>query len=47
MSTIDWVIIIAEVVLLIAKGLPKDDAVSQVAAKFGVSERDIWSHGGF
>jgi len=47
MSAINWVIIIAEVVLLIAKGLSKDDAVSRVAAKFSVSESDIWSHGGF
>ena len=47
MSLANWLRIIAEIIKLIADGLPKDQAVSQVARKFGVSESEIWKKGGF
>jgi len=43
----DWVKIIAEIVLLIAGGMSKQSAVSKISAKYGVSEDEIWKHGGF
>ena len=42
-----WVKIIAEILKLIVEGMDKDEAVINVASKFGVSVDDIWKHGGF
>ena len=39
--------IVAFILLLIAEGTAKETAFSKAAAKFGVSEADIWAHGGF
>lgn len=50
MADIDWIKwlkIIGEILILIAGGMTKSEAVSKVSAKFGVSESDIWKHGGF
>ena len=44
---IDWVKIVAFIVAEIAKGVLESAAVSKAATKFGVSEADIRSHGGF
>ena len=46
-SPAQWLRIIAFILALLAKGLPKSSAVSQAAAHFNVSESDIWNHGGF
>ena len=39
--------IVAYILLLIAQGTAGESAVSKAAVKFGVSEADIWAHGGF
>ena len=47
MTALDWIKIILEVIKLIAEGMSKADAVGSVASRFGVSESEIWRHGGF
>lgn len=47
MTALDWITIILEVIRLIAGGMSKADAVSSAADLFGVSESEIWRHGGF
>ena len=48
MDGIDWAKVIAYIIwLLLTGGKSKSEAVSMAASKFGVSESDIWSHGGF
>ena len=42
-----WLIIIGKILILIGTGMSTAAAVSQVAAEFGVSEAEIWAHGGF
>lgn len=44
---IKWIEIIAEILIIIARGIPKKVAVSMASEKFGVSESEIWAHGGF
>lgn len=46
-SVAKWLIIIGKILIMIGQGIPKAEAVSRVAAKFGVSESEIWEHGGF
>lgn len=46
-SIAKWLIIIGEILILIGKGIPKSQAVSMAASKFGVSPDEIWKHGGF
>lgn len=47
MSIWSWVEIIAKILLLIAEGMSKEEAVSKVSAEFGVPESEIWKRGGF
>lgn len=47
MGVWDWVRIIAEILILIARGMSKDDAVASVSRRFNVPESEIWKHGGF
>lgn len=47
LSAYDWARIIAYILKIILEGRDKGDAVRQAAAKFGVSESEIWAHGGF
>lgn len=42
-----WLKVIAYIIQLIIEGMPKSQAVSMASAKFGVSESEIWKHGGF
>lgn len=42
-----WLKIIRFIIDLIIGGASKEEAVAKASAKFGVSESDIWSHGGF
>lgn len=42
-----WAKIIGEILLLIAKKYPKEEAVSIIAKKYNISESKIWEHGGF
>lgn len=42
-----WAKLIAEILLLLAKKFPKEEAVSIVAKKYNISESKIWEHGGF
>lgn len=42
-----WLKIIGEILIIIAGGMSKGEAVSKVATKFGVPENKIWEHGGF
>lgn len=46
-SVAKWLLIIAKIIALIAGGMSKSEAVSKASAEFGVSESDIWNHGGF
>lgn len=47
MANINWTEIIKFIIIIILKGTSKADAVKKAAAKFGVSESDIWKRGGF
>ncbi|MBE0507430.1 MAG: hypothetical protein IBX50_12060 [Marinospirillum sp.] len=47
MSVWNWVEIIARIILLIAEGMSKEDAVRKASSEFGVSENEIWKRGGF
>lgn len=47
LSPIDWLKIIAYILKIIIEGNSKESAVSMAAVKFGVSESEIWKHGGF
>lgn len=47
MANINWTPIILYILEIIFGGKSKDDAVKKAAAKFGVSESDIWKRGGF
>ncbi|MEX0053020.1 hypothetical protein AB2T85_20620 [Clostridium butyricum] len=42
-----WLKIIGRILILIGGGMSKPEAVSKAASEFGISESDIWSHGGF
>lgn len=42
-----WLCIIAKILEAIADGMSETQAVSSVAKLFGVSESEIWKHGGF
>lgn len=42
MSLKDWLEIIAWILKKIAEGMPKSEAVSLAASRFGVSSADIW-----
>lgn len=46
-SIAKWLIIIGKILIIMGQGIPKAEAVSRVAAEFGVSESEIWEHGGF
>ena len=46
-TVIKWIEIIAKILLLIAEGMSKGDAVRDIAAKMNISEAAIWKHGGF
>ena len=43
----DWIVIIARIIIIIAGGASKAEAVSQASREFGVPEEEIWKHGGF
>jgi len=47
MGAIEWAVIIAKIILLVAEGMSKDQAVSAVAKEFGIPSNKIWEHGGF
>ena len=47
MDIINWIIIIAKILKLIASGIPRPQAVASVASKYNISEAEIWKHGGF
>jgi uncharacterized protein YoaH (UPF0181 family) len=47
LSPVDWLKIIAYILKLIIEGMSKGTAVAMAASKFGVSESEIWKHGGF
>lgn len=47
MTILDWAIIIAKIIILIAGGLEKGGAVTHAADLFGVDENEILKHGGF
>ena len=42
-----WAKIIGEILLLLAKNIPREDAVLMIAKKYNISESKIWDHGGF
>ena len=42
-----WLVIIARIIIIIAGGSSRSEAVSKASREFGVSESEIWSHGGF
>ena len=46
-TVIKWIKVIARILLLIAEGLSKEDAVRDTAASLNISEAAIWKHGGF
>lgn len=46
-NIINWIAIIAKIILLIVEGISKSEAVSCAASKFNISESEIWKHGGF
>ena len=47
MSVWDWMKIIAKIIELIAGGMSESQAVMRAASMFGISEKEIWKHGGF
>lgn len=47
MNILNWIQIIAQIILLITEGISKSQAVSSAASKFKISESEIWKHGGF
>ncbi len=42
-----WVIIIAYILMKIAEGYSRGQAVDAAASTFGLSACSIWKHGGF
>ena len=46
-SAAKWIIIMGQILILIGGGMSKSQAVSKASATFGVSESEIWEHGGF
>ena len=44
---INWVEIIAYIIMIIISGESKTKAVKKAAKHFGISAESIWSHGGF
>lgn len=42
-----WIEIVLFIISLILKGISREYAVQKAADAFGVSEHDIWTHGGF
>ncbi|MCX7068522.1 MAG: hypothetical protein NTW85_12655 [Methylococcales bacterium] len=47
MGVWDIAVAIAEIIILINKGMSKDEAVAQVSRKSGISASKLWGHGGF
>ena len=47
MSILVWIEIIAKILILIAGGLSKEEAVAKASIGFGIPENEIWKHGGF
>ncbi|MEQ8198693.1 MAG: hypothetical protein ABRQ27_11915 [Clostridiaceae bacterium] len=47
LNPVDWLKIIVYILRLIIDGMSKGTAVAMTAAKFRVSESEIWKHGGF